>query len=184
MKALITLLFLCVIGIAVIISRLPICECSTPEPPKQQIPPPPPPTNANISAGTRGLTNANVSAGRRGLTVIALAQESYSAKRGGAGVENFAQAFTALTNQLNWQYLPALVQGTGSLEHLEGYQFELVKHPEGDFQSNYLAIARPAPGYIGPELWVDKRRDVWTNETSAKQSPKPPTSPQPQTPPP
>ena len=83
-------------------------------------------------------------------------------------MEDFSPAFTALTNQLNWQWLPALVQGTGWSGHLEGYQFELAKHPDGDFHSNYLAIARPAPGFIGPELRVDKRRIVWTNEIPAK----------------
>ena len=178
MKTLITLLFLCAIGIAVIISRQPPPPPppppgdSTPEPPKPQIPSPPPATNADVSTAWRGLS------------VIALAQENYSVKRGGAGMENFSPAFPALTNQLNWQWLPALMQGTGSLGHLEGYQFVLTNYPDGDFQSNYLAIARPASGYIGPELRVDKRRVVWTNETSAKRSPKPPMSPQPQTPPP
>ena len=166
MKIPVAAFFLLGIVIVVITSR------PREEPPPPPPPPPPPATKANVSAGTRGLN------------VIALAQENYSVKRGGAGVEDFSPALTALTNQLDWQWLPALVQRTGWSGHLEGYQFELVKHPDGDFQSNYLAIARPAPGYIGPELWVDKRRVVGTNETSAKRSPKPPPSPQPQTPPP
>lgn len=176
MKTLRVILLLGVVGVVVIIALRPPVPIEPAGQPRPAVAAPP------LASGGQS-TNASVSAGLRGLDVIALAQEYYSVKGGGAGLKHFSSTFAGLTNQLNWQYHSALVQATGWTGHMEGYQFELTKHPESDFAGNYVAIARPAPGFVGPELRIDKRRVAWTNEVSAKASARtnsPP--PQPSTP--
>ena len=161
MKQLATILILGVLGLALWhLAKAPREQrLPTDSPPAGPgIVPPPPDAKANVSTGTRGLN------------VIALAQEGYSVGRGGGGVENFSAEFAALTNKMDWQWTTALVQGANRAGHLEGYQFELIEHPDGGFRSNFLAVARPAAGFFGPELRVDKRRVVWTNETTGKPS--------------
>jgi len=108
---------------------------------------------------------AQRSAALQGLTVLAGAQETHSVKQGGGGQQFFTPHMKDLTSLLSWQLHPSLI-GLPEYQpnnHLEGYQYEIKPHPDGDFSKNWLGVARPAPGFTGPTFYIDKERNLLTN---------------------
>ena len=131
--------------ILVVVALVGGCLIFPPHPPQ---PPPPPPLADEVAA-------------RSILKGLAVAQFNYSIKRGGMGVSNFANDPSLIGGMIHPETAKAIItQGQEPIPS-QGYIFELRDTPpHAGFASNFLFIARPAPGFSGRQFQIDKTETI------------------------
>ena len=90
------------------------------------------------------------------LENLARGMKGHSVENGGGGRRNFTHDISALKPHIMAKAYDALPGGPG----YGGYTVRLEEDPYEGYDKNFRIFASPAPGYKGPEFYVDKNEVV------------------------